>query len=123
MDDFIIQHPRGGAALLGLEQSQGSKMGPGLESEQGLKPAQTLRWGYWIERLLGRGTSEDRQARQRWVLLQTFHLTLSDLCHHLIYYQGGETEKEGPHEGKREADKERQHKASNSAFSLVATAQ
>lgn len=66
---------------------------------------------------------EERQAGQRWVLLPTFPLTLSDLCHHLIYYKGGEAEKERPHEGKREAHKERQHKASNSAFSLVATAQ
>lgn len=82
---------RWGVALLGLEWGQGSTMGPGLELEQRQKLTQALRWGYWIGRLLSRSTAEVLQTR---VLPQPLHLTLSDLCHHLIYYQGGETERE-----------------------------
>lgn len=38
--------------MLGLEWGQGSRMGPGLEQEQGLKLAQALWWGFWIGGLL-----------------------------------------------------------------------
>lgn len=122
MDDFIIQHPLG-VALLGLEWGQGSKMGPRLEGLCGTEThtgtaVGLLDWKAAMHQHIRRKTGK---ATLR--LTQPLHLTLSDLCHHLLYYQGRETEKEGPHEGKREADRARQYKASNSAFSLVATAQ
>jgi len=41
-----------------------------------------------------KGTSEGRQERQRGVLPQPRHGTLSDVERRLIYYRRGETEKE-----------------------------
>lgn len=92
-------------------------MGPGLELKQGLKLMRALWWGYWIGRLICRGRRETGKATLGPATTPTpFHLR-----HHLIYYQAGETENEGLHMSKKETDREREHKAPNSAFSLVAT--
>lgn len=97
-------------ALLGLEFGQGSKMGSGLEPEHKLKLKRPPGWG-----LPGR-----RAARQHWVPPPPPG-NLSDLDHHLIYYDEERLRKEESHEWKSEPDSAL-HKGSNSAFSLVATA-
>lgn len=78
-----------GVALLGLDWGQGSKMGPML----GVRTGTEYHKGTVVG-LCG-GTSAGRQASQCQVLPQPQHLTLSNLSHYLIYYQGGETVKEG----------------------------
>lgn len=50
--------------------------------------------------------SDRRKGKQLRVLSQPLHLTLSDGCHHLIYYQGGERERERDCTGARERQTE-----------------
>lgn len=116
---------RGGGGEVASPERERGQGGAGRGVRVG--PGQTLRAVGLLDRKgcpAEARQRRDRRGRQRWVRLQTFHLTLSDLCHHLIYYQGGESEKERDHMRARERQtKKRQHKASNSASSLVATAQ
>lgn len=101
LDDFITQHllGEGGRVVvvvfLGLERSQGSKFGPVLGVKTGIE-AHRVGWvgkldsGGCCHCYMEASKKEDRPGNVG-VLPQPLHLTLSDLCYHLIYNQGGET--------------------------------